>query len=262
MKKILLIFIFCCIPHAFAEKIERICQHDLVTRMPDNWPPFSYVNDGVLTGYHVDLVKAIFKGIGCNVKFITDATWSRSLLLLRDGNIDFLMNATKTKSREENFIFSIGYEKEYVAVYTKSRKFCGRENQTIQEFFAKRMVVGMVRGAAFGEYIDKIIQDKNVKKYIFELKDHQSLQDFVELGRVHAYIDYYHNGVFSNLNGSPSENSAHMCTAPISVGYNHFIVSKSSSFGSDLMERINREVNKLITTGTLAVIKGSYFSSH
>jgi ABC-type amino acid transport substrate-binding protein len=251
MKKILLIFIFCCIPHAFAEKIERICQHDLVTRMPDNWPPFSYVNDGVLTGYHVDFVKAIFKGIGCNVKFITDATWSRSLLLLRDGNIDFLMNATKTKSREESFIFSIGYEKEHVAIYTKSRKLCNSAHQTIHDFLARRMVLGMIRGAAYGEYINKIMQEKDINRNVVEVKDDLSLQRLSASGRVDAFVGYFPNGLISNAAITINDKRAYMCTKPIGIGENHFIVSKRNIRGHALVDKINNEIIKINKDGTL-----------
>lgn len=255
MKKIVISLCLFNTINSVAVEIENICESQLVTALPNNRPPFSFLSNGVMQGYHVELMKTIFEGIGCDVEVITDSTWSRSIILLTNGEIDFLMNAVKSEERERLFYFSEGYEKERVAIYAASNIGC--EDQQLQDFYnfkLNRRLLGVVRGAEYGDHINNIVQDKYWRKYVIEVKDHASLRSISMYNRVDVYLDYFPSGLMISDGGK-----ARLCTHPVDIGDNHFIVSKDNDIGPTLIDKINKEISKIKINGVLESIRNKYF---
>ncbi|SON52117.1 putative Polar amino acid uptake family ABC transporter, periplasmic substrate-binding protein [Vibrio tapetis subsp. tapetis] len=59
----------------------------LVVRGDGNWPPYEMTIEGELTGFHIELVKAVAQEAGIRVKFVS-YPWARALKMARKGQVD------------------------------------------------------------------------------------------------------------------------------------------------------------------------------
>lgn len=73
-----------------------------------SYPPYEYLNNGVPTGFNVDLIRAVAAEMGYEVE-ITLGPWSEVRQGLLDGKYDLLMGMVPTGEREKDYDFSIPY---------------------------------------------------------------------------------------------------------------------------------------------------------
>lgn len=73
-----------------------------------SYPPYEYLNNGIPTGFNVDLIRAVAAEMGYEVE-ITLGPWSEIRQGLLDGKYDLLMGMVPTTEREKDYDFSIPY---------------------------------------------------------------------------------------------------------------------------------------------------------
>ncbi len=73
-----------------------------------SYPPYEYLNNGIPTGFNVDLIRAVAAEMGYEVE-ITLGPWSEMRQGLLDGKYDLLMGMVPTAEREKDYDFSIPY---------------------------------------------------------------------------------------------------------------------------------------------------------
>ncbi|MEW6504638.1 MAG: transporter substrate-binding domain-containing protein [Chloroflexota bacterium] len=73
-----------------------------------SYPPYEYLNNGIPTGFNVDLILAVAAEMGYEVE-ITLGPWSEVRQGLLDGKYDLLMGMVPTNEREKDYDFSIPY---------------------------------------------------------------------------------------------------------------------------------------------------------
>lgn len=77
--------------------------------------PYSYIKNNQLVGIDIDLSRKIFESIGAEVKF-DKINWSKSLELIKEEDLDFLISATHTQQREKYAFFSLPYRHESLSI--------------------------------------------------------------------------------------------------------------------------------------------------
>jgi len=89
---------------------ETTGQHVLRVGTEGTYAPFSYHNDqGELTGYDVDVARAVAKKIGYDIEFV-EAPWDAMLAAFDSGKSDVIFNqAGITPEREQKYLFSTPY---------------------------------------------------------------------------------------------------------------------------------------------------------
>ena len=73
-----------------------------------SYPPYEYLNNGIPTGFNVDLIRSVAAEMGYEVE-ITLGPWSEVRQGLLDGKYDLLMGMVPTSEREKDYDFSIPY---------------------------------------------------------------------------------------------------------------------------------------------------------
>lgn len=73
-----------------------------------SYPPYEYLNNGIPTGFNVDLIRAVAAEMGYEVE-ITLGPWNEVRQGLLDGKYDLLMGMVPTSEREKDYDFSIPY---------------------------------------------------------------------------------------------------------------------------------------------------------
>jgi len=85
-----------------------------------NYPPYSFVDeDGVKTGYDVELMKAIGAECGIGVEFDFDH-WDSTLNKLESGQVDIIASIVYSVSREKRFDFTFPLHTEYYAIFANT----------------------------------------------------------------------------------------------------------------------------------------------
>ncbi|MBW1605801.1 amino acid ABC transporter substrate-binding protein [Lactobacillus sp. Sy-1] len=83
---------------------------EIVIGLDDSFVPFGFeTKAGKITGYDIDLARAVFKQYGIKVSF-QPIDWSMNVTELRNGTIDLIWNGlTVTSERAKNIAFSTPY---------------------------------------------------------------------------------------------------------------------------------------------------------
>lgn len=121
--------------------------YDLVTL---DWSPYVVVNNGRISGYDVDVVKAAFGAVNVDVD-VSVLPWSRALLSSELGRYVALFPEYYDEMRTEKFIYSDSYSggKLYLFKLT-SNDFTlpkGTVFKTVSDFkILESQVIGVVRG--------------------------------------------------------------------------------------------------------------------
>lgn len=72
----------------------------------DIWPPYQMYQDTELTGYSVQIVKAVYQRMGIPLKHpITALPWSRCLAMLENGTMDALFSANYAPERKQYALY-------------------------------------------------------------------------------------------------------------------------------------------------------------
>ncbi|OEF09400.1 substrate-binding periplasmic protein [Vibrio genomosp. F10] len=77
----------------------------IITRGDGNWPPYEMVQDGQLTGFHIELIQSVANSIGVIAMF-KPYPWRRAVRMVTAGRADAVTYITKSKKREESIYFS------------------------------------------------------------------------------------------------------------------------------------------------------------
>lgn len=64
------------------------------------WPPYEWVDNGVLKGFHIDLVREVAAALGLRVE-IESYPWLRALMMIREGRADAISYLAWAEEREQ-----------------------------------------------------------------------------------------------------------------------------------------------------------------
>lgn len=135
----------------------------VVVGLDDSFVPMGFVRkNGQLTGYDIDLARAVFKLYGIKVSFQT-IDWSMNATELRNGTIDLIWNGYSiTDQRKKKVAFSRPYLKNRQVLVV-------RKNSGIRSFAQmKGKELGLQTGSTAEQWYEgkqKILQAKNTVLY-------------------------------------------------------------------------------------------------
>jgi polar amino acid transport system substrate-binding protein len=148
----------------------------------DNFPPFAYMRDGMLTGIDVDLVKEAAKRIGMAVTIKT-YPWARVMANIKTGFLDGGFAAFKTAEREKYCLYTdILHFEEFYLFVRKGHEF---PYSDIRDLYGK--TIGIDRGVFVNEEFQQAV---NEGKITLQEIDDMSMRNliFLSIGRIDAAI--------------------------------------------------------------------------
>ena len=109
--------------NASSYKDDLITKDQLTIGLEGTYKPYSYRSNGKLTGFEVDLGKALAKQLGVKVKFIP-TKWDSLIAGVGSSKYDVVLNnITKTPERKKVYIFSNPYiYSRYALISAKNNK--------------------------------------------------------------------------------------------------------------------------------------------
>jgi polar amino acid transport system substrate-binding protein len=161
-----------------------------VTNIP---PLFSQNKTGEWTGLTVDLAKVLLNEAGCKGDF-KDISWKRSLIQMRTGHLDMMMNLSMTEERKE-FIHFIGPQiDETVQLILKEE--IDIDIQSLDDFKKLPGKIGYQRGTFVGKAFEEKLRTDQTFKNKFDIlySDELNLRK-LKGGRIIGIIGQNYGGV-------------------------------------------------------------------
>ncbi len=73
------------------------------------WPPFNFFEHGEPRGLSIDYMNLLSRRIGVQVEYVTGPSWSEFLSMLRDKELDVMLNIVQTEDRQEYVLYTEPY---------------------------------------------------------------------------------------------------------------------------------------------------------
>lgn len=205
------------------------------------WPPVMSRKGKDIVGAGPELVSKIFGDLGIKVQTPYAGPWADVLSKAKDGKIDVVVAAYKTKERENNFAYSDSYTTDPVAVFVpadKTFKF------TTAVDLAGKSGIGMI-GDSYGQKFDtysaahlKLSRVQTVAEALDKLSKHQA--------------DYFIYSLYSGKLEIKKSQRSQITSLPNLVSEQPFyvMISKKSPFVRYLSD-VNRLIKKYKADGTI-----------
>lgn len=225
----------------------------VIVGLDDTFVPMGFrLNSGKLTGFDVELARAVFKQYGIKVSF-QPIDWSMKETELRNGTIDLIWNGyTKTAQREKNFTFSDTYMYDrQILVVKKASKI----NSAAQ---MKGKIVGMQTDSSGALDYDQYPQI--LKKYIKSSVQYNSFNDaFMDLDakRIDGLLI---DSVYANYYLAHLKNANSYKKITLNYAKEQFAVGLRKG-DKTMKAKINAALKKLAKDGTLDRLAKKWFGS-
>ncbi|TCL69905.1 L-cystine transport system substrate-binding protein [Hydrogenispora ethanolica] len=218
------------------------------------YAPFTYVDDkGNLTGYDVEVVRAIAKKANLDVKFLP-TPWDSMFLGLETKKFDVIANQiSKNPEREKKYIFSDSYLISGAQIIVRGDR-TGAINSLAD-------LKGFKVGTGVGSNYTKILEDYNNAKKEFEIKYYDGnlttvLQDIVA-GRLDATLN---ERLTVGYNVKQLGLNVKLVGKPLALVPSHFVFRKDKA-GQELKAKFDKALAELKKEGVLVKLSQEWFSA-
>ena len=170
-------------PAAPESVVAKVADCNLTMGM-DAWEPYQYMSVGnTVSGLDVELVQAVTAGMGCSLD-VVQGSWVELLTLLKDGDVDFVLGASKTEEREQFAYFSEPYRQERFQLYVRKEQ-AALPSDSLKAFVEAGHKVGIVNEYYYGDemaalYADDTLREQFVGAIISELNMARLLDEEID----------------------------------------------------------------------------------
>ncbi|MEP1447327.1 MAG: transporter substrate-binding domain-containing protein [Paraglaciecola sp.] len=131
----------------------------------DAWEPYQYIDVGDrVAGLDIELVAAVAEQMGCHLTY-QQGTWVDLLMALKEGEVDILLGASKTESREQFAFFSDPYRIEEFSLYIRKDDTQTAEYKTLKDFINNGSQIGIVGDYVYGPEVSILLDGADTSKY-------------------------------------------------------------------------------------------------
>lgn len=134
----------------------------------DPWEPYHSMGmDGTVQGMDIDLISALGDEVGCELAYV-QGNWASLLKLIRLGELDVLLGATRTEAREDFARFTMPYRDEVFGLYVRPGQAEAWPADTLRELLANGFRLGVTQGYIYGDPIGELQMDPEFSNQFFE----------------------------------------------------------------------------------------------
>ena len=88
----------------------------------ESWPPYNYNEYGLPKGYSIDYMKLLAEKLGIEIKYITNHSWEDFLVMIKNKELDVMLNIVDTKDRRDYINFTRPYAESLPSVYVQNNR--------------------------------------------------------------------------------------------------------------------------------------------
>jgi PAS domain S-box-containing protein len=120
------------------EESEFLKSHPVIrVHNEKDWPPFNYFEYGIPRGLSIDYMNLLAEKLNIKVEFISGSDWNEFLGMIKNKELDLMLNIVKTEKRQKYLLFTPTYMKNpNVIVSRKDKQF-----KSIEHLFGKTVAI-------------------------------------------------------------------------------------------------------------------------
>ena len=250
------IFFFLCLFMLIAYNVSACTK---VMRWNDD-PPFTFVDDqnnGHIQGISVDIARAIFKELKCELK-LSKMPWARALESLKFGHIDLISGAFNTDERQSFAHFSSINEHSPNILFLRTGEEEKWQLTSLADITKHSFKLGVQIDVSYSSEFESLKKQVEFAKQLHPVSNRESLWKMLSLGRIDGVIADKVTGLIELKKLKLSDN----------IGPSSLIISNEPAFFAFSKKTVSREfVNqfdsvyqRLLNDGTVKNIEYFYIN--
>lgn len=227
---------------------------EIIVGLDDTFVPMGFrQKDGTLSGFDIDLAKAVFDRLGLTVRFQA-IDWSMKETELKNQTIDLIWNGySKTPQREEQVLFSIPYLANHQVILTS------KENQFTESSQLAGKILGVQSASSGYEALES--QPEILKDVVAEVVTYPTFTEGyldVQAGRIDGLLI---DELYANYYLAHDVNGAKYMTFNTDFPSETFAIGMRKS-DTLLKEKIDNTLQELVTDGTYGKLTEKWFQEN
>jgi polar amino acid transport system substrate-binding protein len=155
----------------------------------DPWPPFHYTGfGGELTGFDIDLLRAMAAEAGCELAFERDS-WASLISRIREGSIDLVTGATMTDSRRTFAHFSDPVRQEQFALFIRTGEANRWRGESLREMMEEGMRLGVTDAYVYDDSVHEILDDPDFAAQVVRSRFGEANLGHLLEGEIDAFVE-------------------------------------------------------------------------
>ncbi|WP_167730443.1 transporter substrate-binding domain-containing protein [Terasakiella sp. SH-1] len=221
------------------------------------FPPYSYEDqNGNVAGIAVETVRRLAKRLGYELD-IKLYPWARALSLVKQGSVDMLFTAYKTKEREEYLYYSAS-----PLIVQKVSFFVKKDSlfQSVTDITrARKATTATRRKVSYGPIVDDMLK-QGVLNNLYTGNDDIHLLNLLKEGRVNVvplsqFVAYY------NIQQAHLQNDIREIHPPVQTVPSYLTFSKALGH-HQLAQAFSKELNKMRKDGSIQKILEQWLANN
>lgn len=204
-------------------------------------------------GLNVDLATALLESANCRFEFVS-VPWARALELIEVGEIDMMLDITKTNQRDK-FLYFIGPQRLEKIVFASLPTTKTITN--IAQIIALEQPVAIQRGAYYGKDFDELLmQNRHAKEHFIHVAGNQKKVELLIKNRISGFLEAQQNINFIK-ESYPELNN--LITHPVIINEQSvFFALSRKSVSLEIYKHLEQEFDQLKSSGRLKKIFAQY----
>lgn len=146
------------------------------------WAPFNFNVGGAPTGYSIDYMNLLAEKTGLEIEYISGHTWSEFLDLIKNKELDAMLNIVKTENRSQYIKFTDSYIRTVTGIFIQNGR---KEIKSLNDLDGKKLAI--TEGFFQHELVEKYYPNINlhlVKNNLDALYAVQNNEAYAALGEI------------------------------------------------------------------------------
>lgn len=200
-------------------------------------------------GIDMDLTQALLHEAQCSFT-VLEVSWARALLMLNRGEIDLILNVSRTSDREKNYYF-IGPIRHETIVFATYK----HENyplNTIADILKLDKPIAIQRDAFYGEAIQNLLEQADYKESFVHVANNETKLRLLKRGRISGFLEAKRH-VIHGIENDSNYDGIWFPDLVIHQNPIYFALSKKS-IDESLKQRISDSFERIVAQGKIKEI--------
>lgn len=223
-------------------------------------PPYAYHDrEGVATGFDIALLREVGRRAGISFAF-RQIDWSRTQILVRDGQLDFGLAAFRNAEREGYARFSAPYRREVDSLFVRPRLAAQITARTPEALLAEarrlKLRIGVVEGFDYGPLVAAFLEDPTNRASIAVSRTDAESAVRLAVGEIDGFLADRLSGYYA-LAASGGRVNAQPLPVAVFEGDVHVLFSRAV-VSAELVGRFDQALAAVVSDGTYEQIRSRF----
>jgi polar amino acid transport system substrate-binding protein len=152
------------------------------------FPPYSYLQGTEWQGSRVVLSQRLAEKLNCQIEYL-EVPFGRALMLMEEGQLDFIFNLTKTPSRVKSMLFLAPHQLEVLVIGVHKSYPEWLQLSTLSDLQKFPGRIALTKGSYLGKAFEAMRADPKFTEIFVEVADRRAKNELVIKGRAQGVIE-------------------------------------------------------------------------